>query len=205
MSTKKTTEAQGVIRKSSYNKHGLSRHKPQPRRQNAHQTCPSAHAFTPWCIVPQALGRCAKSINLDFDEAVRRTLAGESPGANPPPAGTGSGNTSSTGGGAGPVAGGAATRRTSGISEAKSEAKGDGGGGGGGNSRRGSDNGGRAGNGGERDGRDAGRRGSGDGARGAEGRRGSDDTGPVGGGGDEKVNYLLSMGVEREYSSFLQV
>lgn len=33
----------------------------------------------------QALGKAAKSKTLDFDEAVRRVLAGEAPGVNPPP------------------------------------------------------------------------------------------------------------------------
>lgn len=33
----------------------------------------------------QALGRCAKSTELDFEEAVRRALSGECPGQNPPP------------------------------------------------------------------------------------------------------------------------
>lgn len=33
----------------------------------------------------QALGKCARSTELDFDEAVRRALSGETPGQNPPP------------------------------------------------------------------------------------------------------------------------
>lgn len=39
----------------------------------------------PGCAPRQTLGRCAKSRALDFDEAVRRALRGEDPGATPPP------------------------------------------------------------------------------------------------------------------------
>ncbi len=87
----------------------------------------------------QALGKCARSQDLDVDEAVRRALSGESPGQNPPPlreSGSvsnggsrgGSDSRGDQGGGGGGDAG-----------EAKAEEKGQGGGGGrGGGSRRGS-------------------------------------------------------------------
>lgn len=45
------------------------------------------HPFPPLAPPPrhrQALGRCARSQDLDFDEAVRRALSGESPAQNPP-------------------------------------------------------------------------------------------------------------------------
>eukprot|EP00752_Nemacystus_decipiens_P005989 g5408.t1 len=45
-----------------------------------------------------ALGRCARSQDLDFDEAVRRALSGESPGQNPPPLRAEGGSGSGSGG-----------------------------------------------------------------------------------------------------------
>ena len=86
----------------------------------------------------QALGRCARSQDLDFDEAVRRALAGESPGQSPPPL-RGDGDTASAGrggdgrGSRGGDGGGA-------EEESKADAKGRSGGDadGGGDGRRGS-------------------------------------------------------------------
>lgn len=91
----------------------------------------------------QALGKCAKSQDLDFDEAVRRALSGESPGQNPPPlresGSVATGGSDSRGGndsrgdqGGGGGGGGD-------VQEAKAEEKVQGGGGGGGGGgRRGS-------------------------------------------------------------------
>ncbi|CAM9393215.1 unnamed protein product, partial [Hapterophycus canaliculatus] len=109
-----------------------------------------------------ALGKCAKSVDLDFDDAVRRALSGERPGQNPPSlrtngdAGTGGGRLDSrTDDGDGLV------DNTRGV--AKAEAK-----------RQDGDRGGSGGEGGG--GGAGGRRGSGDRA---EGR---------GGGADEKAS-----------------
>ncbi|CAN0462862.1 unnamed protein product, partial [Ectocarpus sp. 12 AP-2014] len=65
-----------------------------------------------------ALGKCAKSPDLDFDEAVRRALAGEPPGRNPPPLRADGGAPGPTGGGSA-----AAGRGGSGGEESKAEAK----------------------------------------------------------------------------------
>lgn len=120
----------------------------------------------------KALGRCAKSTSLDFEEAVRRALNGESPGANPPPIRNEAGGDGGGGGGGGGGRDGAIKtgRRDSVAAESKSEAKGSD------NPRIGTvDRG--------ADGVDAVRRGSGDGAS----RRGSTGGGGGGGGYDEKV------------------
>ncbi|CAN0515637.1 unnamed protein product, partial [Ectocarpus sp. 12 AP-2014] len=86
-----------------------------------------------------ALGKCAKSADLDFDEAVRRALAGEPPGRNPPPLRADGGPPGPTGGGSA-----AAGRRGSGGEESKAEAKGGGAGGGGGGGKGGAGGGGAA-------------------------------------------------------------
>lgn len=136
----------------------------------------------------QALGKCARSADLDFEEAVRRALSGDySPGSAPPPrrpdrnanhGGSGSGGDGREGAAAaaaGGGGGGGGSRRgsaSSSVAEAKSEEKrgvGDD------LDRRGS------------------REGSGGGAGGA-GRRGSG--GGRGGGSDQMVGCVCEGGVD---------